>query len=56
MANNEVNVSTGYTPFYSNQGSYITILSSLLTGGRPKVSNQAAEEALDRMKTALRDA
>ena len=55
-ANNAINVSTGYTPFYLNQGSHPAIPSSLLVGGLPKVSNQAVEEALERMKTALRDA
>ena len=55
-ANNAINVSTRYTPFYLNQGSHPAIPSSLVVGGLPKVSNQAVEEALERMKTALRDA
>ena len=55
-ANNAVNISIGYTPFYLNQDSYTAIPSSLLVGGLSKVSNQAAEEALERMKMALRDA
>ena len=56
MANNAINVSTRYTPFYLNQGSHPTIPRNLLTGGLPKVSNQLAEEALEWMKMALRDA
>ena len=44
VANNAVNVSTRYTPFYLSQGGHPAIPSSLLVGGLPKVSNQAMEE------------
>ena len=55
-ANNAVNVSIGYTPFYLNQGNHPQIPGTLLAKGMPKGSNQAVMEALERMKTALVDA
>ena len=56
MANNTVNVSTGYSLLYLNQGSHPLVLNTLLAKGEPKVSNKAAKEALERMKMALVDA
>ena len=55
-ANNAVNVSTGYTPFYLNSGQHPLIPAMLLARGTPKSSNAAAGEALERMKTALAEA
>ena len=55
-ANNTVNVSTGYSPFYLNQGSHHLVPNTLLAKGEPKVSNETVKEALERMKTALVDA
>ena len=55
-ANNAVNVSTGFTPFYLNSGQHPVILTMLLSRGKPKSSNEAVKEALERMKTALADA
>ena len=56
VANNAVNFSIGYTPFYLNQSSHPTIPSTLIVGALPKVSNQEMEEALERMTIALRGA
>ena len=55
-ANNAVNVSTGFTPFYLNSGQHPVIPTMLLARGQPKSSNEAVKEALERMKTALADA
>ena len=55
-ANNAVNVSTGYSPFYLNQGSHPIVPNTLLAKGEPEVSNVVVKEALERMKTALVDA
>ena len=55
-ANNAVNVSTGFTPFYLNSGQHPVIPTMLLSRGKPRSSNEAVKEALERMKTALADA
>ena len=54
--NNAVNVSTGFTPFYLNSRQHPVILTMLLSRGRPRSSNEAVKEALERMKMALADA
>ena len=53
-ANNAININTGYTPFYLDQDSHPRIPGNFLTRGLPKVSNQVAEDPLERMTTALR--
>ena len=55
-ANNAINVSTGYSPFYLNQGSHPLVPNTLLAKGEPKLSNEAIKEGLEWMKTALVDA
>ena len=55
MANNAVNVNTGYSPFHLNQGSHPLVPNTLLAKGEPKVSNEAVKKALEQMKTALVD-
>ena len=42
-ANNVVNVNTGYSPFYLNQGSHPLVPNTLLAKGEPKVSNEAVK-------------
>ena len=54
-ANNAVNVSTRFTPFYLKFGQHPIIPMMLLTRGKPKSSNEAVKEALERMKTVLVD-
>ena len=54
--NNAITVSTGYSPFYLNQGSHPLAPNTLLAKGKPKVSIEAIKEALEWMKTALVDA
>ena len=51
--NNAVNVSTGYSPFYLNQGTDPLVPNTLLAKGEPKVSNEVLKEALEQMKMAL---
>ena len=55
-ANTAVSVSTGFSPFYLNTGTHPTTPVSLLGGGRPKGSNEAVTETLERMQTALTEA
>ena len=54
-ANNAINVSTGYTPFFLNSGENPT-LSKHLVISPGSTSNQAVKEAISRMKEALSDA
>ena len=54
-ANNAINVSTGYTPFYLNAGEDPALPKNLLAPPR-STSNQAVWEAIGRMKEALNDA
>ena len=54
-ANNAIHVNTGFTPFYLNSGQHPVIPTMLLARGKPKSSNEAVKEALERMKTALAD-
>ena len=54
--NNAINASTGFAPFYLNSGQHLVIPAMLLMRGKPKSSNEAVKEALERMKTALGDA
>ena len=46
-ANNAVNVSTGCSPFYLNQGCHPLVPKTLLAKGEPKVSNEVVKEALE---------
>ena len=48
-ANNAINVSTGYTPFYLNAGEDPALPENLL-GPPGSTSNQAVQEAIGRMK------
>ena len=54
-ANNAINVSTGYTPFFLNSGEHPTLLEHLMISPG-STSNQAVKEAINRMKEALSDA
>ena len=56
MANNAINVSTRYSPFYLIQGNHPLEPNTLLAKGEPKVSNEVVKKALEQMKTALIDA
>ena len=53
-ANNAIKVSTGYTPFYLNAGEDPEFPKNLLVPPG-STSNQAVQEAIDRMKEALDD-
>ena len=53
-ANNAINVSTGYTPFYLNAGEDLGLSRDLLVSPR-STSNQVVQEAIVRMKEALDD-
>ena len=53
-ANNAINVSIGYTPFYLNAGEDPALLENLLVLPG-STSNQAVQEAIGRMKEALDD-
>ena len=55
VANNAINVSTGYTPFYLNAGEDLALPENLLVP-LESTSNQAKWEAIGRMKEALDDA
>ena len=54
-ANNAINVSTWFTPFYLNSGQHLVIPTMLLACKQPKSSNEAVKEALEQMKIALTD-
>ena len=54
-ANNAINVSTGYTPFFLNSGENPTLPEHLVISPG-STSNQAVKEAISRMKEALSDA
>ena len=54
-ANNAINVSTGYTPFFLNAGEDPALPENLLIPPG-STSNQAVHEAISRMKEALDDA
>ena len=54
-ANNTVNVSTGFTPFYLNSGEHPVVPMSLL-GRVQETSNEAVNDMVDRMKVALENA
>ena len=53
-ANNAVNVSTGYSPFFLNTGGNPVLPGNMLLP--PSTSNEAVNEAISRMKVALEDA
>ena len=55
VANNAVNVSTGFTPFFLNGGSHPTVPGTLLE--RPRQTPiEAVNKMVDRMKVALEQA
>ena len=54
-ANNAVNVSTGYSPFYLNSGEHPLLPGSLLAEDR-SCSVEAVQQMVDRMKVALEEA
>ena len=54
-ANNAINMSTGYTPFYLHAGEDPTLPENLLVPPG-STSNQVVQEAIGRMKEALDDA
>ena len=54
--NNAISVSTVFSPFYLNVGIHPTLPTSLMTGGLPKTTNEALQDTLERMKTALAEA
>ena len=54
-ANNAVNSSTGYSPFYLHSGDH-PILPSWILGGTTSSNLEAMKEMTDRMKTALEEA
>ena len=54
-ANNAVNASTGYTPFYLEEGQDPTVPMSLLDS-TVQTRNQAVNDMVDRMKVGLRSA
>ena len=54
-ANNAVNVSTGYSPFYLNSGDHPILPSDVFRGDR-SASVEAVQEMTDRMKVALEEA
>ena len=54
-ANNAINVSTGYTPFYLNAGEDPGLPENLLVS-LGSTSNQAMQQTIGRMKKALDDA
>ena len=56
FANNAVNISKGFTPFYLNSGQHPIIPTMVLARGQPKSSNEAVKETLEWMKTVLADA
>ena len=57
-ANNAVNVSTGYSPFYLQTGDNPIVPSTFLTEGTRSQDSQVevVQEMVDRMKTVLEDA
>ena len=54
-ANNAVNASTGYTPFYLKAGQDSAVPMSLLDAS-VQTKNQAVNDMVDRMKVAMRSA
>ena len=56
VANNAVNVATGYSPFYLNAGDHPLVPSALMHGGGVSSGVEAVQTMVDRMKTALEEA
>ena len=56
MANNAVNVATGYSPFYLNSGDHPFVPSVLMHGGGVSSKSEAVQTMVDQMKTALEEA
>ena len=56
VANNAVNVATGYSPFYLNSGDHPLVPSVLIHGGGLSSKIEAVQTMVDRMKTALEEA
>ena len=55
-ANNAINVSTRFIPFYLNSQQHPVTPTIFFPCGQPKSSNEAVKEALERMKIALANA
>ena len=56
VANNVVNVATGYSPFYLNFGDHPLVPSVLMHGGGVSREIEVVQTMVDRMKTALEEA
>ena len=56
VANNVVNVATGYSPFYLNAGDHPLVPSALMYGGCVSSGVEAVQTMVDRMKIALEEA
>ena len=55
-ANNAVNVTTGYSPFYLNSGDHPLVPSVFMHSGGVSSTIEAVQTMVDRMKTALEEA
>ena len=55
-ANNAVNVSMGYSPFYLNSGDHPLVPSVFMHGGGVSSKIEVVQTMLGRMKTALEEA
>ena len=55
-ANNAINVSTGYSPFYLNSGDHPLVPSVFMHGGGVLSKIEAMQTMVDRMKTTLEEA
>ena len=51
-ANNSVNASTGYTPFFLNTGADPTVPQAFLLPSHPQSENQVVQETLQRLHEA----
>ena len=56
VANNTVNVATGYSPFYLNSSDHPLVPSVFMHGGGVLSQIEAVQIVVDRMKTALEKA
>ncbi len=53
VANNSVNASTGYSPFYLNTGMHPQVPHSLLISSPPQSANQSVQETMRRLHEAI---
>ena len=56
VANNTVNVATGYSPFFLNSGNHPLVPSIFMYGGGVLSQVEAVQTMVDRMKIALEEA